>query len=188
MERAHLHPAVSIENSLLGKPAYTTSRGDIALLVKPFIPQGKMLFNEPPRLLEIGMGNGNAILRLIDNSVGLSSSQVVGTSLQPFPEHEELVSRGVCIEYCHAGNMPSLGKFDIIFASAVFQHVPQVDYLVGSMVRFSKRGSVFLFMDDEKTRRLVTTAMSLYQDKIKPIKVLDVRSDTLTSFGFARFN
>lgn len=188
MERRSAQSEVEIENIIINKPGYTTNRDSLSLLALPYIEKKRGLFVESPRILEIGIGKGNAVMKLLKSHPSIVPSQIVGTSLQYLPEHERLTSIGVDVVYCSSATVPALGKFDIIMASAVFQHVPNIDYWVGSMIRSSNNRTVFLFMDDQKTQRRLTSEMEKYSDVVKTIDVKDVRSDTLTSFGFARFN
>lgn len=188
MERRRSQSEVDIENIIINKLGYTVNRDSLASLALPFLEKKRGLFVDPPRILEIGIGQGNAVVKLLKSHPSIVPSQIVGTSLQYLPEHERLTSIGVGVVYCSSATVPALGKFDIIMASAVFQHVPNIDFWVGSMIRSSNNRTVFLFMDDKKTQRRLSSAMKKYSDIVKTIEVQDVRSDTLTSFGFARFN
>jgi len=146
-----------------GRGAYCTRRNIVAELARQYIDSA--LVKTQPKILEIGCGSGNALLKIISNHPLLKPSNLTGTSLNELPEHDLIRQRGINLRIPVSAEFLSTTfttKFDIILASAVFQwtdipvafgQINQIMASNGLLIGFDQR-SVVACLNHHASRHL----------------------------------
>lgn len=134
----------------------------------------RIRFKKPERILDIGSGPGNSSNELRKKwrhaeIMGIDNSKtMIHKAKKSYPKINFLLKNA-------AGNLESLGEFDIIFSNAAVQWIPGIKKLLPYWFSMLKLGGVMAMQIPNPTKMPIHTA-------IKSVASRDIWSNRFTEF------
>ena len=138
-----------------GREVYGLNRTQIADLASPYID---LCASEglKPSILEVGGGQGNAVIKVLDKHPSVEPSDITMTSLKPLGGHKKLKERGVHVfTGVMAESLPNTwtDKFEVLLTSTMMQWIAedQTEKVAKEYFRVLRPKGMWFGLDDSVT-------------------------------------